>query len=175
MAVRERLQVARRKDPYPWTWEPFALWALMLLLVLVLGAQVGRGLANMVSGAGFRWPPRDTVITSVVGVIRGDAGAGLAHPHQLADLASSGLLHSCLITTELVALGVYGVATFFLLRTWGPWRVLGMASKEEAERLLGRTRLRKVADVVRPDLYGTRPAADPQPVPPPVEKTRPWR
>ena len=175
MAVRERLQVARRKDPYPWTWEPFALWALMLLLVLILGVQFGRGLANMVSGAGFSWPPRDTVVVSVVGVIRGDAGAGLAHPHQLTDLAGSGLLHGCLITTELVALVVYGVATFYLLRAWGPWRVLGMASKEEAERLLGRIRLRKVADVVRPDLYGTRPAADPQPVPHPVVKMRTWR
>jgi hypothetical protein len=30
-----------------------------------------------------------------------------------------------------------------------------MATGEEAEHLLGRTRLRKVAGVVRPDLYGT--------------------
>jgi hypothetical protein len=29
-----------------------------------------------------------------------------------------------------------------------------MATREEAERLLGRSRLRKVAVVVRPDLYG---------------------
>jgi hypothetical protein len=176
MAVRERLQVARRRDPYPWTWEPFALWALMLLMVLILGAQVGRGLANSMTGARFTWPSRDTVVTSVIGVIGGDAGAGLAHPRQLTGLAGSGLLHGCLIITELVALVIYGVATFYLLRTWGPWRVLGMASKEEAERLLGRTRLRKFADVVRPDLYGTRQATDPQPIPhPKPDKTRAWR
>ena len=37
---------------------------------------------------------------------------------------------------------------------WGPGRLRGMASRGEAERLLGVTRLRKVRSVVRPDLYG---------------------
>jgi hypothetical protein len=36
---------------------------------------------------------------------------------------------------------------------WGPGRLRGMASRGEAERLLGVTRLRKVRSVVRPDLY----------------------
>lgn len=160
MAVRERMQVARRHDPYPWTWEPFALWALMLLTVLLLGVQLARGVANWFAGSGFTWPLSKDVVTSIFGVIGGDASAGLAHPRQLTHLASSGSLHGWLIATELFLLVAYGVATFFVLRTWGPWRVLGMASREEAERLLGRTRLRKVAGVVRPDLYGSRqPAA----------------
>jgi hypothetical protein len=160
MAVRERMQVARRHDPYPWTWEPFALWALMLLTVLLLGVQLARGIANWFAGAGFTWPLSKNVVTSIFGVIGGDPATGLAHPRQLAHLASSGSLHGWLIGTELGLLVAYGVVTFYVLRTWGPWRVLGMASREEAERLLGRTRLRKVAGVVRPDLYGsTQPAA----------------
>lgn len=165
--MRERMQLARRRDPYPWTWEPFALWALILLMVLVVGLQVGRGLANWIAGAGFTWPHTDYVVTSVIAVIRGDAAAGLTnadHLEQLGQLADPGLLHGSLILTELAFLVGYTVATFLVLRTWGPWRVLGMASREEAERLLGRTRLRKVASVVRPDLYGGKQSAATQTV-----------
>ena len=43
-----------------------------------------------------------------------------------------------------------------VLDRWGPARMKGMASRGEAERLLGVTRLRKVRAVVRPDLYGKR-------------------
>ncbi|MGY2872813.1 type IV secretory pathway TraG/TraD family ATPase VirD4 [Marmoricola sp. URHA0025 HA25] len=159
MAARERMQVARRHDPYPWTWEPFALWALMLLMVLLLGIQIGRGLANWFAGAGFTWPLASNVVTSIFEVIGGDPAAGIAHPHQLAHLASTSRLHGSLIGTELLFLIAYGLATFYVLRAWGPWRVLGMASREEAERLLGRTRLWKVAGVVRPDLYGSKQSA----------------
>lgn len=81
--MRERMQLARRRDPYPWTWEPFALWALILLMVLVVGLQVGRGLANWIAGAGFTWPHTDYVVTSVIAVIRGDASAGLANADHL--------------------------------------------------------------------------------------------
>ena len=37
---------------------------------------------------------------------------------------------------------------------WGPGRMRGMATAAEAEKILGVTRLRKVAGIVRPDLYG---------------------
>jgi len=160
--MRERIQLARRHDPYPWTWEPFALWGLMLLLVLLLGVQAGRGVANWVAGAGFTWPTSDNPITSIFAVIGGNSAAGLAHPGTLGHLdhlAGPGLLHGSLIATELVFIVGYGVLTFYILRVWGPWRVLGMATREEAERLLGRTRLRKAAGVVRPDLYGAKQSA----------------
>jgi len=153
--MRERMQLARRHDPYPWTWEPIALWGLMLLLVLFIGVQAGRGVANWLAGAGFTWPTSENVITSIFAVIGGNPAAGLAHPDQLGHLAGPGLLHGSLIATELVFILGYAVLTFYILRVWGPWRVLGMATGEEAERLLGRTRLRKVAGVLRPDLYGT--------------------
>ncbi|MEJ7742380.1 MAG: hypothetical protein WKF73_07435 [Nocardioidaceae bacterium] len=37
---------------------------------------------------------------------------------------------------------------------WGPGRLHGMASRSEAEQLLGRTRLRRAGRLVRPDIYG---------------------
>lgn len=55
---------------------------------------------------------------------------------------------------ELLAVIVMGVAVKYGLDRWGPGRIQGMASKTEAEQLLGVARLRKVAPVVRPDLYG---------------------
>ena len=42
--------------------------------------------------------------------------------------------------------------------------VNGMATAAEAEKLLGVTRLRKVAGILRPDLYGKHAAATPAPV-----------
>ena len=42
-------------------------------------------------------------------------------------------------------------------RQWGPARVRGMATRAEADTLLGVGRLRKVAPVVRPDLHGKAP------------------
>lgn len=181
--MRERIQLARRQDPYPWTWEPFALWGLALLMVLLLGVQAGRGVANWVAGAGFTWPPVENVTSSVFAVIAGNSAAGLAHPHQLGRLAGPGLLRGSLILTEVVVFVGYSIVTFLLLRTWGPWRVLGMASREEAERLLGRTRLRKVAGVVRPDLYGHQQSAaahtivcqDPEPDSTPLGRGLPSR
>ncbi len=37
---------------------------------------------------------------------------------------------------------------------WGPHRIHGMASKAEAQHLLGRRRLHRVRAIIRPDLYG---------------------
>ena len=43
-------------------------------------------------------------------------------------------------------------ATVWGLRRWGPGRMHGMASAAEAEQLLGISRLRRVAPIIRPDL-----------------------
>src|SRR5205085_682312 len=60
---------------------------------------------------------------------------------------SLGLTEAALLTaTTWVGLHLY--------HRWGPGRIRGMATAAEAEKLLGVTRLRKVADIVRPDLYG---------------------
>lgn len=52
-----------------------------------------------------------------------------------------------LIAAALVAAITWG------MRRWGPQRMKGMASAEQAETTLGLTRLRKVRRIIRPDLY----------------------
>jgi len=156
------MQRERLKNPYPWTWEiPTVLIGITLFLAVV-GIQLARSLANLVAGAGWTWPASDTGAfssplgaafwTSLPGVVGGDAAAGLADPVP-AQLAPASLTWVCLVLVE----GALLIAT-----TWGglvaykrgPGRMKGMASAAEAEKLLGVTRLRKVAPIVRPDVYG---------------------
>lgn len=45
-------QQSRRHDPYRWTWEiPLGI-VLVILMVLVCGVHLGRGIANVLAGAG---------------------------------------------------------------------------------------------------------------------------
>ena len=84
------MQRERRRDPYPWTWEiPLAI-TVATLLVVVLGIQLGRSVANLLAGAGWTWPdpnagtfpsPIGTAFwTSLPGVLGGHADAGLPTP-----------------------------------------------------------------------------------------------
>lgn len=68
--------------------------------------------------------------------------------------ASTGLLWTCVGLVELVIVALIGWAVKLGLDRWGPARMHGMATAAEAETLLGRTRLRRHAKVIRPDLYG---------------------
>lgn len=146
------MQRARRRDPVPWTWEIPAFIVLSILTVLVLGVQFGRSVANVVAGAGWQWASSAELFTSLAGIIHGDARSGLVLGDG-ASVANTGLLWACVAVVE----GVTIVAAFLLLKwfmhRWGPNRLRGMATRDEAEQLLGRSRLRKVAPVVRPDLY----------------------
>jgi hypothetical protein len=184
------MQRERRRDPYPWTWEPAALAAALVGLGFVLAAQVGRSAANLLAGAGWTWPDTHTVgagtgtttgtglaVPSPLGaafwrslpaVLGGDAGAGLPAPVP-ADLAGPGLVRLSVTVTEVAILAALASLTIAVYLRWGPGRLRGMATPAEAERLLGLTRIRKVAAVVRPDLYGGQatghhrvpPAGDP--------------
>jgi hypothetical protein len=58
------------------------------------------------------------------------------------------------VTAEVMLLAISVWLSKLVLERWGPRRLRGMASRGEAERLLGLTRLWKVRSVVRPDLYG---------------------
>ena len=64
------------------------------------------------------------------------------------------------LLTATIWVGVYAY------QRWGPGPMRGMATSAEAEKLLGITRLRKVAGIVRPDLYGKH-----TPAPEPVHRT----
>ena len=58
------------------------------------------------------------------------------------------------VATEVMLLAVSVLLLKLVVDRWGPGRLRGMASRGEAERLLGVTRLPKARSVVRPDLYG---------------------
>lgn len=154
------MQKARRQDPYPWTWEIPALVAIVVMLGLALGVQVGRSLANLLSGAGWTWPvDQATFWRSLPSVAAGDAGAGLDQATTPTGLASIPLVWTGIGVVETLLLIAAGWAGVWCLRRWGPGRLRGMATRPEAEQMLGLTRLRKVSGIVRPDLHGKHPAS----------------
>ncbi|MGE9808997.1 hypothetical protein [Janibacter sp. G1551] len=143
------------------------------LLVVVLGIQLGRSVANLLAGAGWTWPdpnagtfpsPIGTAFwTSLPGVLVGHADAGLPTPTP-DGLAGRGLVWTSLAITELSVLTATIWVGVWAYQRWGPGRMRGMATRAEAEKLLGVTRLRKVAGIVRPDLYGKHAATAAGPV-----------
>ena len=145
------MQRSRRATPYPLTWEVPAAAAVALLLVLALGIQVGRSIANLLAGGGWRFVDRADLFATVPAVLGGDAAAGLTGLH---DMAGSRLLWGSVAGACVVLLAAAGWATKMALDRWGPGRLQGMATAAEAETLLGRSRLRRHAQVIRPDLYG---------------------
>jgi hypothetical protein len=146
------MQRSRRNDPYPFTWEIPAAIIAGVLLVLVLGVHIGRAAANLLAGAGWGWPARDELFRSLPAILRGGATAGL--PGALHGGAGQGVLWTSIGVCDLLLLVLLAWAFKIGLDRWGPHRVQGMATRAQAEQMLGRTRLRKASAVVRPDLYG---------------------
>jgi hypothetical protein len=147
-------QQSRRHDPYPRTWEiPLGI-VLVILIVLVCGVHLGRGIANVLAGAGWAFPTRVELFRSLPAVLRGEAAAGLDGLNG--SVSSPSAVWTWVVATEVMLLAFCLVVLKLVLDRWGPGRLRGMASRGEAERLLGVTRLRKVRTVVRPDLYGKK-------------------
>ena len=147
------MQRERVQDQYPWTWEiPLAV-ACAMLSAWIGASQLGRAVANWFAGAGWRWPAPDKLLTSLPGLLAGDAAAGLPGIHHAANTAT---LWGCLIGVDLVVAMAFTPVGLVAWRRWGPGRMRGMATITEAHELLGRDRLWKARHVVRPDLYPAR-------------------
>ena len=145
------MQQDRLKNPHPWTYEmPLAI-VLTLVLIAVLGVHTGRAVATLLAGGGWGWPPATELFSSLPGLWRGDAGAGLTNPGVVAE---PGPLRAWVLITQATNLLGCLVLAVVAYRRWGPGRLRGMASRTEAESLLGLPRLRKHRAVMRPDLYG---------------------
>ena len=144
------MQRERVQDQYPWTWELPLVVICAVLLLGVTVCQLGRSLANWFAGAGWWWPAYDKWVTSVPGVLAGDAAAGLPRVYQL---ASAEAVWAWLAVVGLLTVTVSTLACVWAWRQWGPGRMRGMATVAEAHELLGEDRLWKVRHVVRPDLY----------------------
>ena len=146
------MQQDRRTTPYPHTWEIPLTAAMVTGLVLVLAAHLARATANALSGTGWALPPQAELFTSLPALLGGDSRAGLTP----APAAPPALLYLCLAVTEVLAIVLLAWAARLAWRAWGPGRVRGMATRAQAQAMLGPARLRRVAPVVRPDRYGNR-------------------
>jgi len=142
----------RRPDPVPWSWEIPAGAALAWLCVAAAALLAARGVAGLLTGRGWLWPDSPRLFPALGGLATGRVGAGVE---------SGG-------GTELSPMLVYGLAGTFEVvllvasiwvgvRFWttlGPGRRPGMASRADAETILGVGRMRRVRKLIRPDLYG---------------------
>ena len=138
------MQRERRHNPYPWTWEIPAGVACAVVLVLAIGVHIGNGLARLASGQGWTWPAQSQLFASIPTILN---SAPTTDPVGV---------HVWVMAVELLLIGGLGWVTFASWQRWGTSRLKGVATRDQAEHVLGVTRLRKVAPIVRPDLYPVR-------------------
>ena len=136
------MQVERRQNPYPYTWEIPAGILTTWAMLLVLGAHLGRGIATWFAGDGWHWPEPAALLSSLPAIVS-KAATSAAPAHLL----------GWVVAIEALLLLAGMVAVVWSLRRWGPGRLRGMATAAEAEASLGLSRLRRVRTVIRPDLY----------------------
>jgi hypothetical protein len=127
---------------------------LAVFVLISFGVHLGRAVANVLVGSGWRFPSRVELFSSLPAVLRGDAGAGLVDLQGPGASPSSLLM--CVGATELILLAATVALIKLSLDHWGPQRIKGVATPGEAEKLLGVTRLRRSRRIIRPDLYGKR-------------------
>lgn len=148
---------ARRRDPQPMSrgGELALVMAAGAMLALALAALLGLGLASALWGSGWVWPAGSDTIGAVLGGIVGGApGAGLPGPLR-ARVPGQAVVYSCIAGTELLMLTVAGTAGVLIWRYHRPVDARrGMATRAEAEQVLGLSRLRSTKAIIRPDLHG---------------------
>lgn len=152
------MQQDRGQAPYPLGLELTLLVVASVACMLVLGVHAGRAVATVIAGGGLVWPAAQDLVQSVPAVLGGDHHAGLPAAdlpvHHGEPGPDVGLLRWCIGVVEVVLLALAGWCGVAALQRWGPARMKGVASREEAATILGASRLRTVRAVVRPDLYG---------------------
>ena len=146
------MQRNRRRDPHPVTWEVPAGIITAVVVLAVLCLHIGRGIANLLAGGWWGFPDRAHLFTALPKLVAGDAAAGLQRVEG--PVAARPILWTGVVVVEIVLLLLITMVLKVGLERWGPGRLHGVATKAEAERILGRSRLRRHAAIVRPDLYG---------------------
>jgi hypothetical protein len=149
----------RRRDPQPSShgWEVAVLGITSVLVVLALAAVAGLGLASALAGGGWVWPHGNNAIGHVVGgVLTGHPGRGL-DVRQSGLAASPTFAYIGIAVCEIAAIGLSIVASVLIARYRRPMDARsGMASRGEASRVLGLSRLRSARTIIRPDRYPSR-------------------
>ena len=141
----------RQADVQPPIWEvPVAVgtaWVVIGLLAL----PTGQGAAAVVFGGGWVWPHGvSALLASIGGLLTGRPAAGLT-ADQVVRVPTSPMVYSVVGVAELllVAASIWGAVWWWRL-SFGARQ--GMASRSEADRVLGLLRLRRAHSLIRPDL-----------------------
>jgi len=168
----------RRRDPQPvaQSWEVAALVAGTVVVGLAVAAVTGLAMASALFGHGWVWPTGTDGMTRVVGgLLTGVPGRGLAG-EQAARVPTAVPVYGCVAGCELlVAALITGVAVAAArYRRPGDAR-RGMATRREAERVLGVSQLRAAREVIRPDRSRRRPHRRRDPVSRPQQESPPGR
>ena len=139
-----------RADVGPASWEVPVAALVTWLTAAALLLPAGRGVAAAVTGGGWVWPNgASALMASVGGLLVADPAAGL-DAAQAAALPGGSAVYTA-IAVLLVALTAASASAAWLVRRtlWSP---TGMATRRQVEEVLGRSRLRRLAPVVRPSL-----------------------
>ena len=151
----------RRRDPQPISrgWEAAAAAVGGALIAVTLAALTGLGLASALFGGGWVWPHGTETITHVLGgLLHGHPGRGLP-PGQLREVAGPVSVYACVAATELALVAAAVAACVLIARYRRPGDARGgMATRREAEQILGLGQLRAAQAVIRPDRYRSRAA-----------------
>lgn len=139
----------QHRDGYPWTWEPAAATLAALAMGAVVAIQAGRATALWLTGQGWWWPSPDHLAASTWTILtKADTTAGLTTPGPAP--APTGLLWTTTgLAAALLAAAIVWAAIWIRAAAAG-W---GMASRAEAEQLLGASRLHRNRNIIRPDLH----------------------
>ncbi len=141
----------RRPDPLPWGWEVPAAGVLAWLCLAAGALLAAQAAASWVSGHRWLWPDSARLFPALGGLITGHVGAGLDAPDGL---PSPVLVAVLAVVFQVALLVVAGWAGWRFWSSIGPGRRHGMATRAEAETILGVGRLHRVRKLIRPDLYG---------------------
>jgi len=141
----------RRPDPLPWSWEVPAGAALAWLSLSAGTLLAAQGAAGFLTGHGWLWPQQARLFPALGGLLTGQVGVDVDAP---AGLPSTPLVYALAVLLELALLAVSVWAAVRFWTTAGPGRRSGMATRADAETILGAGRLRRVRTLIRPDLYG---------------------
>jgi type IV secretion system protein VirD4 len=142
-----------RRDPLPLTWELPAAATLVWAAVAAMLLPAGRGAASWLTGAGWVWPKTEAGLTaSLVGLLTGHPSRGLIAPTASA-LPTASVVYLLVTLVEVAWLIVSLLVLREWWRTWGPGMREGLADRAEVEKVLGRSRMRRNRNVIRPDLY----------------------
>jgi hypothetical protein len=154
----------RRRDPQPISqgWEAAVAVIGSAVILLVLAALFGTGGASVLFGRGWVWPHGAGTAAHVIGgLLTGHPGRGF-DPQQRRLLAVPPLVYVCVVVSEFAAITAAAVVGVLIVRYRRPNDARGgMATRRDAERVLGLSTLNHARSIIRPDLYPRAAATSP--------------